>query len=65
MLLLICSAGLYNDLWSFNLSTGYWTAMTPIGPVPYPRYWFGFTSTPDGLLYLFGGHGPDSTGFRE
>ena len=32
-----------------------WTPLSPNGTAPSPRNFFGFTSTSDGLLYVFGG----------
>lgn len=51
------SADYFNDLWRFNITNGTWTALSPSGPTPDPRCWMGFTATPDGMLYLFGGNG--------
>jgi hypothetical protein len=45
----------YNDLYRFNPATVTWTALSPSGPFPSPRHMMGFTATPDGKLYVFGG----------
>ena len=49
-------AGLLNDLYKFSSSTVTWTALSPSGPIPSPRSDMGFTATPDGTIYLFGGY---------
>uniref|UniRef100_A0A6T8DVU2 Uncharacterized protein n=1 Tax=Cryptomonas curvata TaxID=233186 RepID=A0A6T8DVU2_9CRYP len=43
----------------FNPRNNSWTDLVPIsnGSVPSARYAMGFTSTPDGRLFVFGGHG--------
>ncbi len=44
-----------DDMYSFNPASSMWTTLAPSGAVPSARLGMGFTSTPDGLLYLFGG----------
>ena len=61
------AGGLLNDLYRFNATTAMWTPLSPNGTAPSPRYFFGFTSTSGGLLYVFGGdNGNKDTGlFNE
>ena len=49
------SAVLYNDLYRYDPKNVTWTALTALGSAPSPRESMGFTATPDGMLYLFGG----------
>jgi hypothetical protein len=51
------SAVLLNDLYHFNPATVTWTALFPSGSAPSPRCCntLGFTSTPDGIIYVYGG----------
>ena len=44
-----------NDLCSYNLSSSTWTALSPNGTAPSPRFDMGFTSAPSGVLIVFGG----------
>ncbi len=44
-----------NDLYSFNPQTLIWSKVTSMGDIPSGRSSMGFTSAPDGMLYLFGG----------
>ena len=44
-----------NDLYVYSPSSAAWTALTPTGAVPPARYFMGFSATPDGKLYTFGG----------
>ncbi len=62
-----------NDLWSFNVSTGYWTwiggsftgsqrgVYTGINAWPGGRYGAAMWITETGLIYLFGGSGYDTS----
>ncbi len=65
------SAGIKNDLWSFNISLGNWTlrggynsfnssGISPDsmgeGGWPSSRYGSAYWSSDDGLLFLFGGY---------
>ena len=51
----VIPGSLHNDMYSFNPASSTWTTLAPSGAVPSARLGMGFTSTPDGLLYLFGG----------
>jgi N-acetylneuraminic acid mutarotase len=44
-----------NDLYRFSAENNTWTALSPTGSGPTPRYGMGFTATPNGMLYVFGG----------
>ena len=44
-----------NDLYRFSAAANTWTALSPTGSGPSPRYLMGFAATPDGILYVFGG----------
>jgi hypothetical protein len=46
-----------NDLYRFDPAALKWTKLSPAGPAPAPRFAMGFAATPDGMLYVFGGHG--------
>ena len=48
-------AVLLNDLYSFSPASATWKELSPSGAVPAPRTSMGFTATPDGSLYVFGG----------
>ncbi len=48
-----------NDFYRFSAAANTWTAL-PTGSAPSARYGMGFASTPDGMLYVFGGF--DGTG---
>ena len=48
-------AGLLDDLYVFSPSSCSWTMLSPYGSVPPVLYKVGFTATPNGMLYLFGG----------
>ncbi len=48
-------AVVFNDLYSFSPAVGTWTALFPSGSGPSPRSTPGFTVTPDGMVYIFGG----------
>ncbi|KAG0165408.1 Negative regulator of mitotic exit [Apophysomyces sp. BC1034] len=50
---------LYNDIWSYDLLTGYWTKIAAVGYIPIPRENSSATLV-DGIIYVFGGRGPDS-----
>ena len=45
----------FNDLYRFDPAAASWTALSPAGTTPTPRFSFGFTATLDGMVYLFGG----------
>ena len=46
----------FNDLFRFDPATNTWTELIPSGRVlPPATAQMGFTATPDGRLYLFGG----------
>jgi hypothetical protein len=45
-----------NDLYKFIPSTATWTTLYPPGQIPVGRVLAGFTSNPDGILYLYGGY---------
>jgi hypothetical protein len=49
------AAGNLNDLYRFSAAANNWTALSPSGSGPSPRYAMGFAATPDGMLYVFGG----------
>jgi hypothetical protein len=42
-------------VYRFSPANNTWTALSPSGSGPSPRYTMGFASTPDGALYVFGG----------
>jgi hypothetical protein len=44
-----------NDFYRFSAATNSWTALSPSSSAPSARLWLGLASTPDGMLYLFGG----------
>ena len=48
-----------NDLYSFSPATVQWMELSPSGSIPSPRISMGFTSTADGMLYVFGGWNND------
>jgi hypothetical protein len=61
------AAGYCNDIYSFNPSTNMWTPLSsnqisPPTSTPSPRYSMGFATSPDGILYVFGGFNPWNTG---
>jgi hypothetical protein len=47
----------FNDVYRFSASANNWTPLSPSGSGPSPRRYMGFESTPDGMLYVFGGEG--------
>ena len=47
--------GLLKDVYRFSAAANTWTALSPSGSSPSPRYNMGFAATPDGMLYVFGG----------
>jgi N-acetylneuraminic acid mutarotase len=47
--------GNLNDVYRFSPAANNWTALSPSGSGPSPRYMMGFAATPDGMLYVFGG----------
>jgi N-acetylneuraminic acid mutarotase len=49
------AAGYLNDLYRFSPAASTWTALSSSGSAPSSRYAMGFTATPDGMLYVFGG----------
>ncbi len=52
----------FNDLWYFDPKSNSWTNTTTKSRVPIGRYALGMTSTPDGMLYVFGGSNVGSGG---
>jgi hypothetical protein len=46
----------HNDIYRFNRGTSTWTRIVTNGDVPPPRVRMGFTATPNGMIYLFGGY---------
>jgi hypothetical protein len=44
-----------NDLYRFSTGGNTWTALSTDGSRPSLRYYMGFTATPNGMLYVFGG----------
>jgi hypothetical protein len=44
----------FNDTWSFNISTGKWTELQCTGSVPYPRKHHAAVLVDD-VMYVFGG----------
>jgi hypothetical protein len=44
-------------VYRFSAAANAWTALSPSGSGPSPRFAVGFTATPDGMLYVFGGDG--------
>ena len=46
----------FNDLYSFDPASAFWTAHAPAGTVPSARQSMGFARTPDDMMYLFGGY---------
>jgi hypothetical protein len=46
-----------NNIYSFNQQSTSWEVISPSGSAPSSRYGMGFTATPDGILYVFGGNG--------
>jgi hypothetical protein len=51
-----CPPEHHNDLYRFNPGTSTWAHLVTIGDVPSSRVRMGFTATPDGMIYLFGGY---------
>lgn len=49
---------LYNDVWAFDLQSRLWMQVPAVGYIPIPRTDFS-ASLVDGVMYIFGGHGPD------
>ncbi len=45
----------FNDLYHLDPATATWTKLNPSGSPPAERHMMGFTATPDGALYVFGG----------
>jgi len=55
---------LFNDTWSFNISTRKWTELRCTGSIPSPRE--GHTAVlVDNVMYVFGGGDPDGTRLRD
>ena len=50
-----------NDMYRFSPAANTWTALSPSGSGPSPRYGVGFAATPDGMLYVFGGYDDGGT----
>ena len=53
--------GIFNDVYRFSAAANTWTALSPSGSGPSPRYHMGFAATPDGMLYVFGGRNYSGT----
>ncbi|KAI9270652.1 hypothetical protein BDA99DRAFT_569950 [Phascolomyces articulosus] len=49
---------LYNDIWAFDLNARIWMQVPAVGYIPVPRTDFSCAMV-DGVMYIFGGHGPD------
>ncbi|CDH55861.1 related to kel1-involved in cell fusion andmorphology [Lichtheimia corymbifera JMRC:FSU:9682] len=49
---------LYNDVWAFDLQSRLWMQVPAVGYIPIPRTDFS-ASLVDGVMYIFGGRGPD------
>ncbi len=49
-------SGYMDDLFCFKPRTLEWMRLSTVGARPTPRYDVGFTATPDGKIYLFGGY---------
>ncbi|KAF7722741.1 Negative regulator of mitotic exit [Apophysomyces ossiformis] len=49
----------YNDIWSYDLLTGYWTKIAAVGYIPVPRE-SSCAAIVDGIMYIFGGRDSDS-----
>ena len=48
-------------MYRFSPAAHTWTALSPSGSGPSRRYAMGFEATPDGMLYVFGGHDNSGT----
>jgi hypothetical protein len=48
----------HNDIWSFDLNTGYWEQITALGYIPSPREGAA-SAVVDEVLYIFGGRAAD------
>ena len=46
---------IYGDMFVFDTIANSWSKIEASGPTPSARYSMGFTSTPDGQVYVFGG----------
>ena len=53
---------IYGDLHRFNPASATWTELPNNGQAPSSRCLLGFTATPDGMLYVFGGGGEGEVG---
>jgi hypothetical protein len=47
---------LLSDVYRFSPAANTWTALSPSGTGPSRRYAIGFSATPDGMLYVYGGY---------
>ena len=56
------AAAYLNDVYRFSPAANTWTALSPSGSAPSPRYGMGFAATPDGMLYVFGGNATGKRG---
>jgi hypothetical protein len=56
------AAGNLNDVYRFIAAANTWTALSPSGSGPSPRWQMGFAATPDGMLYVFGGYDSGTEG---
>jgi hypothetical protein len=52
-------------MYRFNAAASTWTALSPSGSAPSPRWGIGFAATPDGMLYVFGGYDGSNGNRRE
>ena len=57
---------LNNELWRFDTASETWTKLTPVGPVPEPRF-IGATAVDHetGKIYLYNGHRATASGFQS
>jgi N-acetylneuraminic acid mutarotase len=51
-----CLPAHHNDIYRYNCGTSTWTRIATNGDVPIQRVRMGFTATPNGTIYLFGGY---------
>ena len=49
-------------MYRLSAAANTWTALSPSGSGPSPRDSMGFAATPDGMLYVFGGHDGGNVG---
>ncbi len=53
-----------SDIYRFSPATGAWTTLAYSGTAPPARRMMGFTATPGGMLYVFGGRTDTGKGAR-